>query len=138
MIVTALGLAVGCGSEAGKTTNSATANQNVNAAAASTVAPADLPPEFSGTEIKQPANAPGIPSDLKPLPKGSAPTPGIPSEADLKKPFKPGPNPTPGIPDPETIRKALNMRSTNVNLPPPSGENPPMMKSNKPKGGKVQ
>ncbi len=137
-IVVAMSFAASCGGEAVKQSNSAVANQSANSVTSSTVAPTNLPPEFSGTEVKQPANAPGIPSNMQPLPKGSAPTPGIPSEADLKKPFKPGTTPTPGIPDPETIRKALNMRSTNVNLPPPDGKNPPMMKGNAPKGRKIQ
>ncbi|CAN5493535.1 hypothetical protein BH10ACI3_BH10ACI3_23760 [soil metagenome] len=138
LLVSAIGLlAVACGGAApGKVEKNV--NTNSNAVASSTVDPANMPEGLSANEIRQPVNAPGIPNVVTRLPKGTTPTPGIPSEAELKKPFKPGATPTPGIPDQETIRRALGQRSTTANMPPPGGNNPPpMMKSNKVTGGKV-
>jgi hypothetical protein len=140
LLVTIISAACG-GGPPNKAANAAA--ENTNTVRSQTVDPAEMPPELSGKETNQPVNVPGIPNNPTPLPKGTTPTPGIPSEADLKKPFKPGATPTPGIPDQETIRKALGQRPTNVNLPPASGNTPmtqtsPQMKGNKKTGGRVQ
>lgn len=78
------------------------------------------------------------------LPKGTS-TPGIPSQAELRKAMKPGATPTPGIPSPEELKKMMNQTRppSDVNAAPPSmmkknSNTPPMMKSNKPLGGKPQ
>ena len=130
-------LTPGCG---GAASNNQAANTASNIAPPVTtkVDPANMPPGISANEVRAPVNAPGIPANAGPLPKGATPTPGIPSEFQLKKPFKPGATPTPGIPDPETIRRALGQHPTNVNTPPPSnGTSVPMMKStNRKLGGK--
>lgn len=102
-----------------------------------------MPPGISASPVISNANgAEGTVANSK-LPKGT-PTPGIPSEAELRKPFKPGATPTPGIPSPEELKRMMKTLppGTDVNAPPPMMKKntnaPPMMKSNKPTGGKPQ
>jgi hypothetical protein len=119
--------AFGCGGD-----GSANSYSNGNRAVA--LDPANMPPGLSASPL--PINGspiPGIPTNGAVLPKGTTPTPGIPSPEELKKGLKKGATPTPGIPDPETMRKALGQPN-----PPASANKPvsnvPMMKStNRPK-----
>lgn len=135
----------GCGGSV-PTNSNANANSNANVRAAEIkLDPANMPPGISTNPIvangvnSQAANANST------LPKGT-PTPGIPSEAELRKPFKPGATPTPGIPSPEELKRMMNNppKGSGVNTAPPammkkSNSNaPPMMKSNKVTGGKPQ
>lgn len=128
---------IGCGG--GAVTNTANvANANANANTTIKLDPANMPPGLSASPVTPAANTPGIPANASPLPKGATPTPGIPSEAELKKPFKPGATPTPGIPSPEEIKKMLG-KQTNTNAPPSTTSDVPMMKSTKRKlGGKPE
>ena len=121
----ALTLAVSCGGSA--TGNSA----NVNTNAAVKVDPANLPPGLSTVPL-QPSNAstPGIPAVIANVPKGATPTPGIPSEAELKKKPKPGVTPTPGIPSPEEKRKQMGLPPKNPNASASDNPPEPMMKKN--------
>lgn len=138
LMVCSVMFALGCGGTA-PANSAVNANTNVNAATPVKLDPANMPPGLSGRPITPPANTPGIPANGAVIPKGTTPTPGIPSPAELKKPFRPGTTPTPGIPSPEEIRKALGKPPTNVNTPAPSKENDvPMMKSTKKLGGKPQ
>ena len=131
-------LAVGCGGAAGNLSTNANTNSNVSANTEVTLDPANMPPGLSGSPMVPSANTPGIPMNPGPLPKGTTPTPGIPSEAELKKGMKPGVTPTPGIPDAATIRKQLGLPPVNVNATPPKGSKAPMMKSNRRPAGKPQ
>ena len=118
--------AAACG---GSSPTISTANANANAAVK--VDQANMPPGLSASPIGTPANlAPGISANGNTLTKGPTPTPGIPSEKDLKKPFKPGATPTPGIPDPDAIRKAMGTKPTMVN--PSTNSNSSMMMKKKP------
>ena len=103
--------AVGCGGSA-PANKAANGNANANSMA-------NMQPDLSATPVASPGNiVPGIPANTTELPKGPTPTPGIPSQKELKKPFKPGATPTPGIPDPDTIRKAMGQQP-----PPPPAAN---------------
>ena len=103
-----------------------TLNANTNANAAIKVDQSNMPAGLSNSPVAPPANlAPGIPANATPLAKGPTPTPGIPSEKELKKPFKPGPTPTPGIPNADEIRKALGTKPTMAS--PASNSNSSMM-----------
>jgi len=132
-------LAVACGGAA--TSNTAKVNSNSttnsNSPAEVKLDPANMPPGLSAGPLQAAANADGISANPAPLPKGT-PTPGIPSEAELKKPFKPGATPTPGIPSPAEIRKALG-KPANIKTDRPPANAQPMMKStNKKLGGKPE
>jgi hypothetical protein len=99
--------------------------------------PANMPPGLSGSPVPI-ENVPGIPANgAQALPKGTTPTPGIPSPDEIKKGFKPGTTPTPGIPDPATIRKQMGLPPLNINAVPP-GNNQPAPKGKKTNGGKPQ
>ncbi len=126
-------IALGCG---GAAPANSTANSNTNTAIK--LDPANMPPGLSPNTAIPAANATNVPANVKVLPKGATPTPGIPSEKELKKPFKPGATPTPGIPDPATIRKQMGLPPLNANAVPPKGSDVPMMKSNKKLGGRPQ
>lgn len=118
-------LAVGCGGSA--TGNSANTNSN----AAVKVDPANLPPGLSTVPV-QPSNAstPGIPAVIANMPKGATPTPGIPSEAELKKKVKPGVTPTPGIPSEEEMRRQMGTQPKSPNAASTDAPPPSMMKKN--------
>ena len=142
VIVLSINLAVlfsACGGGSGTSSdNSRAAQTNANAAPTTTeIDPANMPPGLSASPVQMGANVQGVNANAV-APKGTTPTPGIPSPAELRKPFKPGATPTPGIPSPEEIRKMLAKPPTNVNGAPPSmkGGDRPMMKSNRPTGGK--
>lgn len=127
------------------------ANSNANSNTNTKVAEipldsANMPPGISGspgTTIGD--NTQGVVANARQLPKGT-PTPGIPSEAELRKPFKPGATPTPGIPSPEELKRMMNNPppGSSVNAQPPTmmkknANTPPvMMKSNKQTGAKPQ
>jgi len=115
--------AIGCGGAAeNANSNSANANRAV------ILDPANMPPGLSASPL--PVNGspiPGIPTNGAQIPKGTTPTPGIPSPEELKKGMKKGTTPTPGIPDPETLRKAMGQPIGNVNRPPANAA--PMMRS---------
>jgi len=139
-IVSAL-LAIACG---GAATSNSTANRDSNTAANSNspaevkLDPANMPPGLSASPIQPAANVDGISANPAPLPKGT-PTPGIPSEAELKKPFKPGATPTPGIPSEAELRKAMGKPANIKTDRPPANAPPMMMKStNKKLGGKPE
>ncbi|MGB7201883.1 MAG: hypothetical protein WBD16_06400 [Pyrinomonadaceae bacterium] len=135
----------GCGGSA-PSNSSANAKGNSNANVAEVqLDPANMPPGISANPVIVDAanNAQGANANSK-LPKGT-PTPGIPSEAELRKPMKPGATPTPGIPSPEELKRMMNQTrpGSEVNAAPPSmmkknSNTPPMMKSNKVTGGKPQ
>jgi hypothetical protein len=133
-------LAVACGGAA--TSNTAKVNSNTatnsNSPAEVKLDPANMPPGLSASPMQPAANVDGISANPAPLPKGT-PTPGIPSEAELKKPFKPGATPTPGIPSEAEIRKALG-NPANIKTAPPAANAPPMMmkSTNKRLGGKPE
>lgn len=123
------------------------ANSNANAGANKVseikLDPANMPPGISASPVVIAGNNSQGTAANKSLPKGT-PTPGIPSEAELKKSMKPGATPTPGIPSPEELKKMMGGKPTgNVNTAPPSmmkknSNTPPIMKNNKPMGGKPQ
>jgi hypothetical protein len=98
--------------------------------------PNNMPPGLSTTPLPMTGTPiPGIPTNGNVVvPKGTKPTPGIPSEQELKKGLKPGTTPTPGIPSQEEIRRMMNQS----NARPPANGAPPMMKSNRKLGGKPQ
>ena len=82
---------------------------------------ANIPPEFQTKPVTPDGNStPGIPDpntvNMNTLPKGTTPTPGIPSQEELNKPRKLGATPTPGIPDPETLKKQMNQTIKNTNV----------------------
>jgi hypothetical protein len=141
LAITSAMLAVGCGDAA--TSNTAKVNSNAaansNSPAEVKLDPANMPPGLSASPLQQSAaNADGISANPAPLPKGT-PTPGIPSEAELKKPFKPGATPTPGIPSEAEIRKAMGKTANIKTDRPPANAPPMMMKStNRKLGGKPE
>ncbi|MBK9216371.1 MAG: hypothetical protein IPM59_12415 [Chloracidobacterium sp.] len=124
-------VATGCVACGGGSNNAAT-NTNI-APQEIKIDPANMPPGLSTTPLPMTGTPiPGIPTNGNlVLPKGTRSTPGIPSEAELKKGLKPGAKPTPGIPSPEQIRKMLDQ----ANAQPPVNGTPPMMKSNRKLGG---
>lgn len=135
----------GCGGSSPANSNS---NSNINAngkIAEVQLDPANMPAGISTNPvIVNGANNAQVTAANSKLPKGT-PTPGIPSEAELRKPMKPGATPTPGIPSPEELKKMMSGKpptGSNANTPPPmmkkNSNTPPMMKSNKPLGGKPQ
>jgi hypothetical protein len=125
-------MAAGCG---GASRNDAAINSNI-APQEIKIDPNNMPPGLSATPLPMTGTPiPGIPTNGNvTVPRGNAPIPGIPTEKELKKGLKPGTTPTPGIPSPEEIRRMLNQS----NAKPPSGNAPPMMKSNRKLGGKPE
>jgi hypothetical protein len=106
--------------------------------------PANMPPGISNNPVIYDAANKAQSNSTQP--KGT-PTPGIPSEAELRKPMKPGATPTPGIPSQEELKKMMSGKppaGANVNAPPPAmmkkdANTPPlMMKSNKVTNGKLK
>jgi len=125
-------LSTACGS-APSNSNSAAAANAVNAAPIK-LDPANMPPGLSGSPLPV-TNVPGIPANgAQALPKGTTPTPGIPSAEQIKKGIKPGLTPTPGIPDPATLRKQMGLPPVNG----ASGDSAPAPKSRKLNGGRPQ
>ena len=135
----------GCG-DTSSVNSTANTNTNTNVKVAEIpLDPSNMPPGIpanpvivDGANTAQAANA------NSKSPKGTS-TPGIPSEAELRKPIKPGATPTPGIPSAEELKRMMNQTrpSSNVNAAPPAmmkknSNTPPMMKSTKPLGGKPQ
>ena len=113
--------AASCG---GSSPTNSTANANANATVK--IDQADMPLVPSASPTGTPANlAPGISANGSTLIKGPTPTPGIPSDKNLKKPFKPGATPSPGIPDPDAIRNAMGTKPTMVS--PSANSNSSMM-----------
>jgi len=130
-------LLVACGGSATNSNENGNRNTNANSNANNfvTLDNANLPPGLSAEPITPAANAPGIPANgATQLPKGTTPTPGIPSPEQLKKGVKPGLTPTPGIPSPEEIKRMM-ANPANIKTAPPGNEVPMMksMKSTKPK-----
>jgi len=119
----------------GTSTNDSATNANM-APQEIKIDPNNMPPGLSTTPLPMTGTPiPGIPTNGNVMvPKGTKPTPGIPSEQELKKGLKPSANSTPGIPSQEEIRRMLNQS----NVKPPSGDAPPMMKSNRKLGGKPE
>jgi len=119
-------LSMACGGTA-STNSASSANTNTNANIAVALDNANLPAGLSASPIQMSnAQTPGIPASVNAIPRGTTPTPGIPSEAELKKPFNPGATPTPGIPSPEEIRRQLKMQGGNVNAAAGSPDPRPM------------
>jgi len=119
-------IAMACGSSPANNTNVYLTNSNsVNVANSANVPPVVDNPvntNVNSTEVNsQIASAtPGISpvNAMSPLPKGTTPTPGIPSPANANKMVKPGATPTPGIPDPETLRRQMQgLETPNMNVP---------------------
>jgi hypothetical protein len=112
LFCSALSLNTACGS-AGET------NTDANANTANKAVNQTLPPGFSTSPLPTAGTTPGIPDpknvNMNSVPKGTTPTPGIPSQEELKKPFKPGATPTPGIPDEETLKKQMQPINANSN-----------------------
>ncbi|MBP9663595.1 MAG: hypothetical protein KBD94_03175 [Pyrinomonadaceae bacterium] len=130
LVCAVAGVAAACGD--GSSNNAAT---NTNMAPQEIkIDPANMPPGLSTTPLPMTGTPiPGIPTNGNIIvPKGTKPTPGIPSEKELKKGLKPSTTSTPGIPSQEQIRKMLNQANTQ----PPVNGAPPMMKSNRKLGGK--
>ena len=118
--------AFGCGGAANSTPN---ANKNSNANTAVNLAPSNVLPVPAATPSTT-STEPAV------MPKGGTPTPGIPSPEEMKKLHKPGATPTPGIPSPSEIKRIYSNPPPNVNTPAANGRDVPMMKSNRPLGGK--
>ena len=137
LVLAAAALLTACGSPAASNSNGVANAVNANIGAPVKLDPANMPPGLSGSPL--PVNGvPGIPANGAVIPKGTTPTPGIPSAEQIKKGLKPGTTPTPGIPDPATIRKAMGLPPlSNVNAKVP-GNGAPVPKSKKPSGGRPQ
>jgi len=119
-------IAMACGSSPANNTNVYLTNSNsVNVANSATVPPVVDNPvntNVNSNEANSPiaSATPGISpvNAMSPLPKGTTPTPGIPSPANANKMVKPGATPTPGIPDPETLRRQMQgLETPNMNVP---------------------
>ncbi|MBA3769483.1 MAG: hypothetical protein H0X08_03125 [Blastocatellia bacterium] len=116
-------VSLGCGGTA--PTNSTKTSSNANIAV--TLDNVNLPAGLSASPLQMSnAQTPGFPANAKAITRGTTPTPGIPSEAELKKAFKPGATPTPGMPSPEEMRRQANMQGGNVNAPAGSPDPRPM------------
>ena len=105
-------IAAGCGT--------AVENSNANAANANVMtnmSAEDLPEGLSPKPIEPQGDIPGISNanKLQQVPSNVSPAEGIPSADDLKKPRKPGATPTPGIPSEEEIRRQMNRPPVNAN-----------------------
>jgi hypothetical protein len=93
-----------------------TSATNANAAVIIPANSANLPPEFAGnvTPANSTAATPGIPDpktmNANNIPKGSAPTPGIPSAEELKKPQPKNTPPIPGIPSEKELKEMMNRK----------------------------
>ncbi|HSI88749.1 MAG TPA: hypothetical protein VK918_06810 [Pyrinomonadaceae bacterium] len=83
----------------------------------SNIAPEDLPEGLSPKPIEPEGNIPGISNanKLQQVPSNVSPAEGIPSADDLKKLRKPGATPTPGIPSQEELRRQMNRPPVNAN-----------------------
>lgn len=126
ILLAAIAIAISCGGASSPVSNSNTASGNVK------LDNNNLPPGLSSGPVATNAGAPGIPVVIANMQKGTTPTPGIPSEAELKKGVKKGATPTPGIPSPEELRRQMSGEST-PNIPPPnSASDVPMMRKDTP------
>lgn len=143
MSLTAISV-TGCGNGA-QTNSAANSNRSGNMANTSTpsvnTTPANTPLEPVASPVAPPANVAVLPPGAIPMAKGATPTPGIPSPEEQKRLHKPGATPTPGIPSPAEIQRMMMQHPANANMPTvKDGDVPmkgsPMMKSNKPLGGK--
>src|SRR5688500_3097182 len=112
-----------CGSTANSNAN---VNTNTGAPGNVTIDANNLPPGLSTSPVPPSANTtPGIPppGQANNVPKGATPTPGIPDPAHVNRPVRRGATPTPGIPSEEELRRQLRSPASNVNTPPPAGDN---------------
>lgn len=130
---------LGCGggapaNSAANNTNRTTVNINTaaNTNAPINVAPANLQPQPVISPATPPANAAGVPSNATVVQKGATTTPGTPGV----KMAKPGATPTPGTPSQAEILRMMAKPSSNANSASMKGGDVPMMKSNRPLGGK--
>ena len=124
--LTCVAIAMACGSSPANNTNVYLTNSNsANADNSANIPPVVDSPvnaNVNSNEANSPiaSTTPGIPpvNGMSPLPKGTTPTPGIPSAANANKLVKPGVTPTPGIPDPETLRRQMQgLETPNMNVP---------------------
>lgn len=105
-------LTAACGGTADVNTNG-NANGGVKVI---TLDNANLPPGFSTSPVPiTNAQTPGIPSNVNTIPKGTTPTPGIPSAEELKRGMKRGATPTPGIPSEAEMRRQMTVPAGNMN-----------------------
>lgn len=95
------------------------------AAANANIAPANVPPEFSGKEIPAADITPPV---MNNLPNGATPAPGIPDPATVGKTAQPKNTPKiPGIPSQEELRKQMNAPVGNSKI---TERKPPVTESN--------
>lgn len=122
----AVAIAMACGSSPANNSNVYLTNSNsVNVDNSANVLPVVDSPinaNVNSNAVNSPiaSATPGMPpvNAMSPLPKGTTPTPGIPSPANANKMAKPGVTPTPGIPDPETLRRQMQgLETPNMNVP---------------------
>ena len=103
---------------------------NANAVNKSVAADAtNAPPGFSGKMTNELSADPNAPRPTV-LPKGTTPTPGIPSEEELKKQMTAQPKktpPIPGIPSEEELKKQMNTPISNAKI---RETKPPIVVSN--------
>lgn len=125
-LLTSAALAFACGG--GTTSQNSIANSN----AERKLDNANLPPGISSGPVATNVGAPGIPVVTANTQKGATPTPGIPSEEELKKGVKKGATPTPGIPSEAELKRMMSGESS-PNIPPPnSAADVPMMRKDTP------
>lgn len=92
-------------------------NTNVNSVNKSAAIVTNAPPEFSGQATKA-ATDPNAPKPIA-LPKGATPTPGIPSEEEIKKQMSPQTKktpPIPGIPSEEELKRQMSAPPINQKI----------------------
>lgn len=105
-----------------------------NSGAATANAQANLPPEFSGKTSNESAtgNSTADPNAPKAtvLPKGATPTPGIPSEEEIKKQQTASPKKTPLIPGFPSEAEMKRQMNTSLNNQRIREAKPPIAESN--------
>lgn len=126
ILLAATTIAISCGGASSPASNANTASGNVK------LDNNNLPPGLGSAPVATNVGAPGIPVVIANMQKGTTPTPGIPSEAELKKGVKKGATPTPGIPSPEELRRQMSGESS-PNIPSPNAASEvPMMRKDTP------
>lgn len=127
----------GCGGSTGGNSSAANSSNTANQANSAKIDPANMPEGLSAKPIDpSAANAEGISANPSPLPKGATPTPGIPSEEEIKRmtsgKIKPGATPTPGIPSEEERKRMMSRPAANADMVnTPRSDVPTMKSSNK-------